>query len=687
MKHASLKVLVATITLGILAFGIHINTVEADDQNGSGTIVGGIIWENTTWTLENSPYEITETVQIPDGVTLTIEPSVVVTKPTSGDMFLLLGIIYARGTPDNKIVFDGGGNSKFFDSFGGTGNFSHCIIKNGYDFWYSETNRDRFELTHSELTNLKASGLGHSIHLECPLTDIHIEYNRFLNTGGISVYQACGLFNKVYLENNLFYNISSSIINHGGTPGRTEMIVKYNSFIDVNDVILSLGDLPNAVMNAAENYWGMSTETIDSKIYDRNDNVQIENYINYLPVLAEPHPDTPTLPLRVIFTFPTLYVNVIVAFDASESSGPYSSIANYTWDFGDGSTITSDTPIVTHMYTTAGICSITLTITDEFGFKNDLSISLLVLQDNTPPITEDNYDGWWYSADFEIILISTDEESGVSETYYRINDGLVKAVSIDGQPFITMEGVNNTLEYWSVDKAGNAGFPHNALTGIKLDKTPPTGFIVIDDRASYTITTSVSLTLSANDATSGIAEMQFSNDNVTYTEWQTYGISKSWTLQGGDGLRRVYVQFRDQAGLVSTYSDTITLDATPPNITFTFPRPSHEVRASTVVATWTGSDDVSGISHCEIRLDEGSWINVGTSTTHTFIELGDGSHTIDVKAADNAGNTKQETIHFAVNTSLIGGPGWTDDIIAFSALIIVILVAVVYPLFKIRKRQ
>jgi len=262
----------------------------------SPTPVGGIIWENTIWTLENSPYIITETIQIPEGVTLTIEPGVVVTKPTPGDMFLVQGRIEAHGTIDNKIIFDGGGNSGFFYSFRGEGDFSYCIIKNGYVFWYSETNRDKFNLTHSELTDLKVSGLRYTIHLESPSTDIRIEYNRFINTGGISVYQAAGLFNRVYLEYNLFYNISSSIINHGGTPGRTEMIVKYNSFIDIEGVILSLGELPNAVMDATENYWGtLSTEIINSKIYDRNDDIRIENYIYYLPILTEPHPDTPKL--------------------------------------------------------------------------------------------------------------------------------------------------------------------------------------------------------------------------------------------------------------------------------------------------------------------------------------------------------------------------------------------------------
>ena len=43
-----------------------------------GTDVGGIIDTDTTWTSGGSPYNITSTVQIKEGVTLTIEPGVVV---------------------------------------------------------------------------------------------------------------------------------------------------------------------------------------------------------------------------------------------------------------------------------------------------------------------------------------------------------------------------------------------------------------------------------------------------------------------------------------------------------------------------------------------------------------------------------------------------------------------------------
>ncbi|MBO3799647.1 MAG: hypothetical protein FGF52_01105 [Candidatus Brockarchaeota archaeon] len=60
--------------------------------------------------------------------------------------------------------------------------------------------------------------------------------------------------------------------------------------------------------------------------------------------------------------------------------------------------------------------------------------------------------------------------SGVAETYYRINNGMTKMVSVDDYPLITVESVNNTLGYWSVDNTGNEEV-HEFITGIKLGKS------------------------------------------------------------------------------------------------------------------------------------------------------------------------------------------------------------------------
>ncbi|MCP8315321.1 MAG: pre-peptidase C-terminal domain-containing protein [archaeon] len=125
----------------------------------------------------------------------------------------------------------------------------------------------------------------------------------------------------------------------------------------------------------------------------------------------------------------------------------------------------------------------------------------------------------------------------------------------------------------------------------------------------------------------------------------------------------------------STYELEIEIeDNIPPTLSITSPTNGTEVKSSSVSVTWTGSDADSGIDHYEVRLDDGSWSGVGTALTYTFVNVPDGSHTIRVKAVDVADNSKIALVNITVNTSLLLGPGWMDDILIFAVIIIAIVV-------------
>jgi hypothetical protein len=59
---------------------------------------------------------------------------------------------------------------------------------------------------------------------------------------------------------------------------------------------------------------------------------------------------------------------------------------------------------------------------------------------------------------------------------------------------------------------------------------------------------------------SGVSQMRFTNDGITWTDWEPYATSKPWILTAGNGTKTVYVQFQDSAGNLSgVFSDTIIL--------------------------------------------------------------------------------------------------------------------------------
>ncbi|MEM3357085.1 MAG: caspase family protein, partial [Candidatus Bathyarchaeia archaeon] len=108
-----------------------------------------------------------------------------------------------------------------------------------------------------------------------------------------------------------------------------------------------------------------------------------------------------------------------------------------------------------------------------------------------------------------------------------------------------------------------------------------------------------------------------------------------------------------------TYTITVTItestpDTTPPTVSIISPADGATVTSSSVTVTWTGSDTGSGISYYETRIDGGSWINKGTSTSHTYTGLANGGHTVDVRAWDMAGNSATDSNTFTVNASAGG---------------------------------
>jgi hypothetical protein len=63
----------------------------------------------------------------------------------------------------------------------------------------------------------------------------------------------------------------------------------------MNGIVLKLpSGYPSTSMIATENYWGTKdTSEIDDMIYDKNDDITCANYIEYEPILTEPHPNVP----------------------------------------------------------------------------------------------------------------------------------------------------------------------------------------------------------------------------------------------------------------------------------------------------------------------------------------------------------------------------------------------------------
>jgi hypothetical protein len=252
-----------------------------------GTLVGGMLSQNTTWTEWGSPYLITSTIQVPAGVTLTIEPGASASMSGSGDyMFIVDGTVFAHGIPGKSVILDGGMHSFFSSENAGpeaSVDLDYCTIKNGASLVNFAR---RFYLGHSEITNLtEYSDISFG-----PTKDVYIEYNKFTNASGFST----GGGSKVYIRYNYFNTRNHAVqdvpwIVNKASPAT---IVNNNFFIHADGIAVMLqGGQGSEGIEATANYWGtQNAAVIDAMIWDKNDDAHLASYIEYLPIRNSPEP-------------------------------------------------------------------------------------------------------------------------------------------------------------------------------------------------------------------------------------------------------------------------------------------------------------------------------------------------------------------------------------------------------------
>ncbi|WP_279626876.1 discoidin domain-containing protein [Paenibacillus alginolyticus] len=100
------------------------------------------------------------------------------------------------------------------------------------------------------------------------------------------------------------------------------------------------------------------------------------------------------------------------------------------------------------------------------GWASAAEINVFEVE-HQPPTTTDNAPSGWVNQDVTVTLSASDNESGVANTYYIVDDG---AKQTGTTVVLSEEGVHK-LVYWSVDKAGNVERAHTV--SVSIDKTAP----------------------------------------------------------------------------------------------------------------------------------------------------------------------------------------------------------------------
>ncbi len=198
-----------------------------------------------------------------------------------------------------------------------------------------------------------------------------------------------------------------------------------------------------------------------------------------------------------------------------------------------------------------------------------------------------------------------------------------------------------TLSVTLTDLAGNTGAV--ATDNSEKDTTAPTGgTITINNGAQYTNTTAVTLNLSAI----GASHMMVSeSSSFTGAGYEDYSENKAFALSSGDGIKTVYVKYRDAVGneTSGTVSSSITLDTVAPALQISSPSvPVTTGSNVTFTVTYTGADTIT-LSDTNIIINETGLIG---STVYASVSGTGNTRTVTINAISGEGS---------IGISIVGG--------------------------------
>jgi hypothetical protein len=227
---------------------------------------------------------------------------------------------------------------------------------------------------------------------------------------------------------------------------------------------------------------------------------------------------------------------------------------------------------------------------------------------------------WTLSDDFGIATISleyrygTDNATWSDWTEFMFEDGESGTTASGSYLFIPPDG-DGFYEFHSIatDVWGNEEpAPAEADAGVGYDTRAPTGTIEIEGGADIADDPSVTLTLTYDDTTSGVAKVRYSNNAIGGDEpWEDPVETREWDLDDQGGQVTVYYQVIDVVGLLSqVYSDDIVLDTDQPTGTIEIDE-GFVIVNTTLITVMLTYDDDTGVE--AIRLsndaiwDENDW--------------------------------------------------------------------------------
>jgi len=244
---------------------------------------------------------------------------------------------------------------------------------------------------------------------------------------------------------------------------------------------------------------------------------------------------------------------------------------------------------------------------------------------------------WTVTSSTEFTLVPGDADSGVAATEYSIDGGTNWYV------YTTPFTVPGTTDIWyrSTDNVGNVEAIQTS--NILMDDTPPQSVITSPADEAWISGTTVMITGTSNDVSSGVSKVEVSTDGGATWSLATGTTSWSYTWAlSSDGTYQIQVRAKNKLWLVETATlvNSVTLNvdnSAPASTDINFIGRSYgdypKYITSATSINLSGLDDGYGPVSVWYSIDGGPWNNSDLITG-----LMEGFHTIEYYSVDYLGN-------------------------------------------------
>jgi PKD repeat protein len=362
-------------------------------------------------------------------------------------------------------------------------------------------------------------------------------------------------------------------------------------------------------------------------------------------VTVDDPPTAALVPLTALVT-----PGATVSFDGSGSAaGAGGTIADYGWNFGDGTTgDTAATPTASHAYTSPGVYTATLTVTDDLGVTGSTS-DLIIVDQPSAAFTANPTDPAAGSSTSFDATGSSDPEGAITDYSWDFGDG--SPVEDDGSTATTSHTFAARGHYnVTLTITNSLGQTDSRTSTVVVDDPPTVALAPSATLATPGTTVSFDGTDSAPGAGGSIVDYSWSfGDGATDDTGTTATASHMYTTPG---VYTATLTATDDLGVAIASSRQVTVDAPPTPMFTASPNPQTIGSATTFDASGS-TDSVGTITAYGWDFGDGS-SGSGPVTSHAY--GAPGNYVVSLIVTNAAGQTATETLAVSVDTPPSAAP-------------------------------